>query len=332
VHGPVQERAKGFAYARRYATAGRQLETLVGLDKLDRADDVQDVDRAMRKVTWNENVTAVDSDGHLGYWHPGLLPLKPLKYDERLVYPGTGDAEWRGFLKVSQRPHVIDPKRGWLANWNNQPSSAWTNGDAAARGRLTGPLHREVFLERLVRKLAKNPSLGGLEQLLHSSGTIAQQRPLLGRELAEALQGSTGRARAVLRTLVNWDGSYARMNGAGTVSPGVATWQEFKAQIQHVALDPMGPGALQVDGENAAYHFFDSTNGPSFGLRTLGPAGYRKAAAATFAVLAGRFGTSDPAKWREPRHNFPWIIQGAGSPPPLPFFDRGTFEQLVDLE
>jgi hypothetical protein len=136
----------------------------------------------------------------------------------------------------------------------------------------------------------------------------------------------------VLSTLVDWDGSYARTNGAGTVSPGVATWQEFKKQIQAVALGPMGPGALQVDGENAEYHFFDASNGVDFGLRNLDTAGYRKAAAATFPVLAQRFGTPDPAKWREPRHLYPWTIQGAGSPPALPFFERGTYEQLVDVK
>jgi penicillin amidase len=332
VHGPVQHRAGGWAYARRFATLGRELETVVGLDELDRAGSVKAVDRALGHVTWNENVTAVDSDGHLGFWHPGLLPLRPLRFDERLPYPGTGKAEWRGFLPVSKRPHVIDPKRNWLANWNNIPAAGWTSGDGAARGRLGGRLHRAAFLNGLVRKLAKHPSLGALEKLLHRSGTTAQQRPLVDGKLKDALQGSTGRARAVLRTLVAWDGSYARQNGAGTVSPGVAAWQEFKVQIQHVALDPMGPGALQVDGENAAYHFFDASNGVDFGLRTLGAAGYRKAAAATFAVLAMRFGTSDPAKWREPRHNYPWTIQGAGSPPPMPFFERGTYEQLVDVK
>jgi hypothetical protein len=48
-------------------------------------------------------------------------------------------------------------------------------------------------------------------------------------------------------------------------------------------------------------------------------------------VLAKRFGSPDPATWREPRYVYPWTIQGAGSPPPLPFFERGTYEQLVDV-
>ncbi len=42
----------------------------------------------MDAVTWNENVMAVDSDGHIGYWHPGLHQLKPKTWDERLPLPG----------------------------------------------------------------------------------------------------------------------------------------------------------------------------------------------------------------------------------------------------
>jgi hypothetical protein len=28
---------------------------------------------------------------------------------------------------------------------------------------------------------------------------------------------------------------------------------------------------------------------------------------------------------------YSWTLQGVGNPPPLPFFDRGTWEQLVEL-
>ena len=41
----------------------------------------------MRQVTWNENVMAADSQGNIGYWHPGLHPLRPRGWDERLPVP-----------------------------------------------------------------------------------------------------------------------------------------------------------------------------------------------------------------------------------------------------
>lgn len=331
-HGPVQARAGGFAYARRYATFGRELQSLVGVDELDRAASVQGVDTALRDVTWNENVTAIDDRGHIGFWHPGLLPLRPLGFDERLPYPGGGRAEWRGFLPVAQRPHAIDPARGWLANWNNQPSAGWTSGDAAARGRLDGPLNRAAFLYTLVRKLARQPSFAGLEGLVHHSATTVEQRPLLTGRLEAALAGSTGKARAVLATILAWDGSFARQASNGTVDPGVATWEAFKRAAERIALRPFGPGAVEVDGENADYHFFDASNGIAFALRTLSPAGYRRAAVDAFGGLAQRFGTTDPKKWRAPRHYYAWIQQGLGKPPPLPFFERGTYEQLLQLK
>src|SRR5205823_2979916 len=127
------------AYARRFASWKRELDTIVGLAEVNAATSVYDVGRAMRDVTWNENMIAVDDQGHIGYWHPGLLPLKPRGWDERLPYPGDGRAEWRGLLPASRMPHVIDPKQGWLASWNNVPSVGWSSGDGTARKRMDGP-------------------------------------------------------------------------------------------------------------------------------------------------------------------------------------------------
>ena len=76
-------------YARRYTQWGRELETTVGLAALNEARSVREVDRALLQVTWSENVVAVDDRGHLGYWQPGLHPLRPRSWDERLPYPGT---------------------------------------------------------------------------------------------------------------------------------------------------------------------------------------------------------------------------------------------------
>jgi penicillin amidase len=77
LHGPVEYRAGDVAYARRYAIWGRELDTLQGLAALNAARDLHDVDAATHSLTWNENVMAIDSSGSIGYWHPGLLPLRP---------------------------------------------------------------------------------------------------------------------------------------------------------------------------------------------------------------------------------------------------------------
>jgi penicillin amidase len=344
VHGPVEARAGGWAYARRYAIWGRELETLVGLAGFETAGSVRDVDKAQLGFTWNENVMAADDQGHIGYWHPGLMPLRPRGWDERLPLPGTGSAEWRGLLPRRRMPHVIDPKQGWLANWNNMPSAGWTSGDGTARKRLDGKFFRVGLLFRLVPQLAKaGPSVAGMQELIKHAGTTAQQFPAAGPRLRRAAKGAKGGARAVLDTLLRWDGSYAKTDAQGTVDPGVAAWEEMRGALAKLVERRYGKAAPFAADETVLdplygnyhhgvpYHLFDATHLESTGLRTLGPAAYRSAAATAAAALEKRFSSADPATWREPRRMYEVGAVGATSAPPIPFFDRGTYEQFVEL-
>src|SRR5436190_13079062 len=239
-HGPVQARAGDVAYARRYATWGKEVQTIVGLAEVDEANNIQDVDKATADLTWNENIMAADDQGHIGYWHPGLLPIRPKAWDERLPYPGTGEAEWSGFLPLAQRPHVIDPQQGWLANWNNIPSQGWTTGNDPASERVSGKFHRDGLLANLVQDLL----------------------------------------------------------------------------VKQPATSP----------------HYDASEGQAYALRTLSPAEYRQVAAGVFDALSKKFGNTNPASWRDKRQMYEQSSLGAESPPPLPFFDRGTYEQLIELQ
>jgi acyl-homoserine lactone acylase PvdQ len=332
IHGPVQERVGNIAYARRYATWMREIATITGIAALDRATNIQQAGQAAAEVTWNENLMAADDHGHIGYWHPGLLPIRPKNWDERLPYPGTGQAEWHGFLPVSERPHVIDPKQHWLANWNTLPSQGWTTGNDPASERVAGPWFRGALLDRLAASLARHPSFAGIDELIHQAGTTAQQRPLATSELKGALHGAQGGAATVLRTILHWNGSYATESANGTVDPGVAAWQTLKDKLQALALAPLGAaGQLIGGGEPNDEHVFDVNIGQAYALRTESAGGWRRAAAATFTALTRRFHSTDPATWREPRAMFPQSALGLEQPPPMPFFDRGTFEQVVEL-
>jgi acyl-homoserine lactone acylase PvdQ len=333
VHGPVQARANGVAYARRYAIWKRELESIVGLDGVLNATSVADVDRAMRNVTWNENLMAADDQGNIGYWHPGLHPRRPFKWDERLPYPGTGQAEWRGLLPRLRTPHVVNPKQGWLANWNNPASDQWTMGDYESTEKGSGPLHRVGWLMRLVRRMHTAPTFAAAQDVIKLAGTVAQQRPLAAPRLRRAARGARGKAKAVLGALLAWDGSYERAAPDGTVDPGVAIWEEFKDRAEAIALgaEP-GPGVRSLAGGTGRSHAFDISNGEAFALRTLGPAAYRRAAVATFGVLAERFSSPDVSSWREPRRLYDVSSQGAGSlDEPFEFFDRGTFEHFTEV-
>jgi penicillin amidase len=330
VHGPVQERGNGVAYARRYAIWGRELETFVGIDALNRARTIDDVDRAARQLTWNENLLAVDSQGRMGFWHPGLIQGRPRGWDQRLPLPGTGEAEWPGLVPRSRLPRSIDPRQGFLANWNTLPSQGWTTGDGEATERLGGPLHRGELLRRLVARAARRgPSMEAARDVVRRAGTVAQQRPLLGGRLRRAARGAAGGAATVLRTVLAWDGDYDRAAADGTVDPGVAAWEALRTKAMELALAPFGPAGRRFGTTTSSSHVFDFSNGMAYALRTLSDAQLRAAAATAAGTLRERFGTADPAGWRTPRRRYEWSIQGAGQPPEIPFFDRGTFEHIT---
>ena len=334
VHGPVQARGDGVAFARRYAIWERELETIVGLSKLNDAETIDDVDAAMDEVSWNENVIATDSDGRIGYWHPGLHQLRPKRWDERLPYPGDGRAEWRGFLPPDRRPQVVDPARGWVANWNNPPSKGWTNGDGPARERLAGDLHRVRLLQKLVRGVAEDPSYERSRRIEAITGTTAQQFPFLNRKRVRKAERrhATDAARAALAQLRAWDGNYDETGAGGTVDPGVAIWEEFKDRVETLMIRRHGgEAARELAGETGSSHEFDISNGEAIALRTIGPKGYAKAAKRTAKALTERFGTGAPDRWREPRRMYEVSAQGAGSAPELPFFDRGTWSQSLAM-
>jgi penicillin G amidase len=330
--GPVQERVGDYVYSRRYATWMKEINTITGLAAVDTASTIGQVNQAVSQLTWNENIMAADDRGNIGYWHPGLMPLRPTGWDERLPYPGDGRAEWRGFLTVAQRPHVIDPRQHYLTNWNTLPSQGWTTGNDPASERAGGPFFRGAFLNHLAAGLAKHPSFAGMDALVYTAATTAQQRPLATAKLRSALKGATGPAATVLSTILACNGSYVTESAAGTVDPGVAVWQEFKNALQQIAIAPLGAAGMIIgDRQPNDEHLFDASLGQAYALRVLGKTGYREAAAETYAAMVKQFGSSDPATWREARTMAPESALGAEQPPPLPFFDRGTFEEVTEL-
>jgi penicillin G amidase len=326
VHGPVQARSgKRTAFARKYAIWQHEMDTLVGLAELNEADTVQAAQRALAKVSWTENTTVADDRGNIGFFAPGRLPKKPKRWDERLPYPGTGSAEWRGLLKVSERPHVINPDQGWVANWNNMPSAGWTAGDASATERINGRLHRAGLLFREVGRVASAPSYDAVKGIDRVVGTTAQQRVLLDAQLRRAAAGATGPAKQVLDTIVAWDGNYDRADAAGTVDPGVAAWDA----LTDAAEGSLPRAARTWLGGPGRSHAFDF--GGAAATAVLNGGNLREFAATAATALQSRFGSADPARWREPRRMYQVTATGGASPPPLKFYDRGTWQQSIEL-
>ena len=336
VHGPVQARVGRYAFARRYAIWGRELETLTALAQIADASDLHEVDRALLNTTWTENILAADDKGNIGFWHPGLYPLRNVNWDERLPLPGDGRAEWNGLLPRKDDPHVINPRgRNWLVNWNNVPAKGWSSGDAPAREQLRGPYHRVAMMQGFVSQAAASALTSfdaGTIDILKKTSSTATQRPTAQRLLERAAAGATGPAADVLHTLLAWDGNFTRTDAGGTMDPGVATWQAFKAAAEVVKFGKrVSRGTDSLIESPGSEGFVESSLGETIALRTLPVADLRRAAANATAELTQTYGSPNPAAWRMKRPLLTAESQGLASAPPTPLQNRGSYEMAVEL-
>jgi hypothetical protein len=197
-------------------------------------------------------------------------------------------------------------------------------------------LHRAGWLRRVVREFAAKPTWEGARGVIFRAGTVSQQRPLYERRLRFARAGTSGGVASIFDALSKWDGSYHEVDGANTVDPGVEIWEQFKDEAELIAVERLaGPGAAErakhLLGGTGSSHAFDIASGEAYALRTLDDAGLRQAAEATFGKLAEKYATEDVTRWRAPRKMYSVSAQGAASWDDIPFFDRGTWEQVVEL-
>jgi len=82
----------------------------------------------------------------------GRQPIRAAGVDTRFPTPGTGEDEWRGFLPFSRMPQIINPRQGFLVNWNSKPAVWWDHGDS--------PVWGEIFRHsRITERLLEKPVL-----------------------------------------------------------------------------------------------------------------------------------------------------------------------------
>jgi penicillin amidase len=153
VHGPVlswDEKA-GVAYSRAASFAGRELSNISAIYGFNRAKSVEEFGRYAESIYTNHNFFAADLDGNTGYWHCGKPPVRAKGIDPRLPTPGTGEYDWTGVMPFSEMPQMINPRQGYIINWNNKPARRWDNADRPVWGEIFR-IHR---IEQLIRAQEK---------------------------------------------------------------------------------------------------------------------------------------------------------------------------------
>ncbi len=137
IHGSVVswDKAHHVAYAARFAQRGYELDNWVGVVEMQRARTLQEFEtKGIARTSTDFGVCYGDEQGNIGFWETGLQPKRAPGADPRLPTPGTGEYEWQGFLSIGERPHMLNPKQGYIHAWNSKPTTWSREGDEARIG------------------------------------------------------------------------------------------------------------------------------------------------------------------------------------------------------
>ena len=134
VHGPVVRYATvggtRVAITSRRSTRGRELLSTLFFSDLstNAVRSARDFVRSAGQFELTFNALYADSKD-IAQITTGRLPIRPTTVDPGLPTKGTGEYEWRGFAAASAHAQVINPKRGFILNWNNKPARGYAGAD-----------------------------------------------------------------------------------------------------------------------------------------------------------------------------------------------------------
>jgi penicillin amidase len=172
IDGPVvlADPADHLAISVRFASFNRETGTLTGFAQLGSDANLSQFRHSMSLITTLHNFLYADRQGNIAYFGDGLVPIEPAGVDPRLPGAGDGTQQWTGFVPFAQMPHSVNPRQGFLDNWNTKPSQQafyqQNGGDE-----YWGTIFRSSLISQLLRG-STTMNVKGLEGIEHTIGTI----------------------------------------------------------------------------------------------------------------------------------------------------------------
>lgn len=327
VHGPVVvfDEKKHTAYSKRRAWAGREIETMFAYFDEMKARNFAQWSAVIARKSNNQSQYYADRWGNIGYIQAGRYPIRAQDFEIQLPTPGTGEREWVGFQPASDNARMLNPKRGYIANWNNRPSNDVLNTDTLLWSRLN---HVDAITRQFDAK--GKMTVAEVWDVNRNASYAAEQQPyfvpLIRAAIAREPAGS--RIRLVGDAIANWDGQERDPTLSGHYSSvGVAAYYEwmqtaltrfFERDIARSRLEgckagesslncpwgqPLGGQVLYFALNQGAggsltplYDFLHGTAPDAFIRSTLAEAGDN---------LTQKYG-ADPAKWLLPTRPKVW--------------------------
>jgi acyl-homoserine lactone acylase PvdQ len=234
VHGPVvgyaRVRGRTVAIASKRSSRGKDVLDQLFFRRLSNGSikNPKDFFHAASETPQTFNSFYIDSK-HIAEYTSGRLPIRNPNVDPGLPTKGTGQYEWRGFLKAMAHIHGKDNKQGYITNWNNLAARGF--GAADDSWMQNGSVGRINLLNFNLKRLAKRGkwSPATVTSAMNAAATQDVRAIVMVPLLARLLRGSqapTPQAAEMLSLLQQWralGGNRLDLNGDGLIDqPGAA--------------------------------------------------------------------------------------------------------------
>jgi len=246
VHGPVIGYAtvngERVAIARRRSTRGREALSIRLFHDLNSSTvkSGRGFVRAANQLEHTFNAVYAD-ERDIALFSTCRCPTRAPGVDPGLPTRGTGDYEWRGFLRGRDHPQQVK-RRGVIINWNNKPAPGW---GAADDQWSFGSVFRSQLFERSLRQRRKH-TLASVVGVMNEAatrdhrGAFVLEGPIAVLDTAAA---PSPRAEQMLAVLKDW-----RAKGAVRIDadrdgfndhPGVAIIDNWWPKLANAVMRPV---------------------------------------------------------------------------------------------
>lgn len=206
VHGPIVgiDRRNNIAIAKAMSFWDQELQTINTLYGFYKARTIEEFERAGSFMTTSFNLHVATRSGDIGYFYCGRPPIRAEGIDPRLPVMGTGEYDWQGIMPFEEMPKVINPKRGFIMNWNNKPAVWWKHGDSPTWGAIFR-VHRLIELASQKPKLSVDDLKVMIRDIGEYDEDAAKLLPVMLNLIQRNERNLTPEMRQALQVLRAWD-------------------------------------------------------------------------------------------------------------------------------
>lgn len=165
---------------------------------------VSDFERAASNIPASFNAFCATRTGDIAYFYCGRPPIRAEGVDPRLPVLGTGEYDWQEIMPFEQMPRVVNPKQGYIVNWNNKPAVWWENADTPVWGMIFR-VHRLNELIRSKPRLTLDDVKAYIRDIAEYDEDAGKLLPLMLRTVKRNARNFNDELRAAVQLLESWD-------------------------------------------------------------------------------------------------------------------------------